>query len=72
MLYFIYSGILSEISVIQFFLCISVDVSSASECSDNESDDSDSRDLGGYRCQNCFVTGKSCITIASEEFKKGG
>ena len=35
-----------------------MDVSSASECSDNDSDDSDSRDIGGYRCQNCFVTGK--------------
>ena len=40
-----------------------MDVSSASECSDNESDDSDSRELEGYRCQNCFVTGKLILSL---------
>ena len=34
------------------------DLSSASEVSDNESDDSDSRDLSGYACRHCFTTSK--------------
>ena len=45
-----------------------MDVSSASECSDNESDDSDSRELEGYRCQNCFVTGKLNLSLLAVTF----
>ena len=35
-----------------------MDLSSASEVSENESDDSDSRDLSGYACRHCFTTSK--------------
>ena len=37
-------------------LCVSVDLSSASELSDNDSDDSDSRELSGYSCRHCYTT----------------
>lgn len=39
------------------------DLSSASEGSDNESDDSDSRDLSGYACRHCFTTSKNILTV---------
>ena len=42
-----------------FTLYLAGDLSSASEVSDNDSDDSDSRDLSGYACRHCFTTSKS-------------
>ena len=42
-------------------VCIA-DLSSASEVSDNDSDDSDSRDLSGYACRHCYTTSKSSFT----------
>ena len=41
-----------------FFLSLFPDLSSASEISDNDSEDSEGRDLSGYSCRHCFTTSK--------------
>ena len=40
-----------------------VDLSSASELSDNDCDDSDSRELSGYSCRHCYTTSE-CMLYA--------
>lgn len=43
-------------NVIRFIFA--VDVSSASECSEDSDDSTASRELTGYSCRHCFTTGK--------------
>ena len=47
--------------VIVSWSCVTVDLSSASELSDNDSDDSDSRELSGYSCRHCYTTSERLL-----------
>ena len=46
-------------------VCVTVDLSSASELSDNDSDDSDSRELSGYSCRHCYTTSEFILCASS-------
>ena len=53
-----------KVNVADLSWSVSGDLSSASELSDNDSDDSDSRELSGYSCRHCYTTSE-CLLYAS-------